>query len=259
MIKEDQLLDYLDGTLSKQATAEVEQHLNNNPDLKEKLEQMRLLHDWMQADTTLPTSDALDQKFQHFLAQEKTTASRTKIRSLHTTFRKEWAIAAGFLLLASLAIGVLLLNNQQYKSDLSMVQHQLEENQKIIMNLLSEESASGRIRAVNLTIAQPQNASTATFQVLADVINKDENLNVRLAAIEALQQFSEIEEVRTLLVDALKNQEEPITQIALIQALVQLEEERIVPHLQELINHPILEQPVKDEAYNGLLQMGAQI
>jgi len=256
VILAEKLIDYLDGILSEEEQLEVEKELNDNPELRDKLEQMRQLNALMIEDATLQDENDLDWNIQHLLVQE---THQPKVVSLFSRFRKEWAVAASFLAIVGLLTGILISNNNQHKQAMALMQEQMKENQQLMFSLLEGESASGRIKAVNLTTAHPQQADIETFMTLSRVLNNDENLNVRLATIDALKQFSDQEEVRTILIEALESQTEPITKIALIHALVELKEKRVVPQLQNLINHPMLEKPVKDEAYNGLLQMGEPI
>ncbi|MEN0045883.1 MAG: HEAT repeat domain-containing protein [Bacteroidota bacterium] len=259
-MKEEKLIDYLDGKLSIEEQQEVEQCLQEDIALQAQLAEMQQLQNLMENALNLSTSQQLDDRFYQMLnAEANKNAQTAKVIPMRRRFMREWQIAAGFLLLFSLLTGVLLLNKQQHQREMAMMEKALEQNQQMIFNLLEGESPSARIKAVNFSTQSPQTANTATFEVLAKVLNSDDNLNVRLAALDALTQFADSTEVRKILVEALEKQREPITQIALIQALVQLEEKGVVPHLQELINHPMLEKPVKDEAYNGLIQLGELI
>ncbi|MEM8528101.1 MAG: HEAT repeat domain-containing protein [Bacteroidota bacterium] len=259
-MKEEKLLDYLDGTLSAKERTQLEQQLQNDATLRARLVEMQELQNWMESTPNLPTRKRLDDQFYQMLeAEASTNIQEARVIPLRRRFAKQWQIAAGFLLLFSLLTGVLVMNNQQHKQEMAMMQQTLEQNQQMMFHLLEGESPSARIKAVNFSTQTPQTANTATFEVLAKVLNTDDNLNVRLAALDALTQFADSKEVRKILIEALAQQNEPITQIALIQALVQLEEKEVVPKLQELINHPNLEKPVKDEAYNGLIQLGEAI
>ncbi|MEM6697183.1 MAG: HEAT repeat domain-containing protein [Bacteroidota bacterium] len=259
-MKEEKLIDYLDGKLSIEEQQEVEQCLQEDIALQAQLAEMQQLQNLMENALNLSTSQQLDDRFYQMLnAEANKNAQTAKVIPMRRRFTREWQIAAGFLLLFSFLTGVLLLNKQQHQREMAMMEKALEQNQQMIFNLLEGESPSARIKAVNFSTQSPQTANTATFEVLAKVLNSDDNLNVRLAALDALTQFADSTEVRKILVEALEKQREPITQIALIQALVQLEEKGVVPKLQELINHPMLEKPVKDEAYNGLIQLGEPI
>jgi len=257
---EEKLLDYLEGTLSMEEQEKLEQQLQTDESLRVQLAEMQELQSCIESAPNLSTSKRLDNNFYQMLEHAASENSQTaKVIPMRQRFAREWQIAAGFLLLFSLLTGVLLMNNQQHQREMAMMEKALEQNQQMMFNLLEGESPSARIKAVNFSTATPQAANSATFEVLAKVLTTDDNLNVRLAALDALAQFSDLQEVRNILIEALEKQNEPITQIALIQALVQLEEKGVVPHLQELINHPMLKKPVKDEAYNGLIQLGEPI
>ncbi|MEL6717178.1 MAG: HEAT repeat domain-containing protein [Bacteroidota bacterium] len=257
---EEKLLDYLEGTLSTREKVEVEQQLSMDASLRAQLAEIQQLQNLIGNEANLSTSKRLDDNFYQMLAtEENAIGTNTKVVPMRRRFTREWQIAAGFLLIFSLLTGVLMMNNQQHQREMAMMEKALEQNQQMMFNLLEGESPSARIKAVNFSTQTPQTANTATYEVLAKVLNTDDNLNVRLAALDALTQFADSEEVRKILIEALAKQKEPITQIALIQALVQLEEKGVVPKLQELIDHPMSEKLVKDEAYNGLIQLGEPI
>jgi HEAT repeat protein len=86
-------------------------------------------------------------------------------------------------------------------------------------------------------------------------MDTDENANVRLAAIDALRKFADEEKVRTALIESLATQEKPVVQIALINLMVQLKEERAKKAFQQIIDDEASISVVKDEASYGIYRL----
>jgi hypothetical protein len=108
--------------------------------------------------------------------------------------------------------------------DMVALQQEVKEMKQLVMlSLLENQSASERIRAVSYAEALP-GLDPAVREALIRTLDGDQNLNVRLAAAEALGRFPDSEEVRQALVGALERQPDPMLQITLIHLLVNMEE-----------------------------------
>ena len=66
-------------------------------------------------------------------------------------------------------------------------------------------------------------------------LNNDENVNVRLAALEALKPYGNNSEVRQELIRAIGNQESPLVQIALADLMASLQEKSSVREFDKLL------------------------
>ena len=97
----------------------------------------------------------------------------------------------------------------------------------------SKTSASERIQAVNQSYELTQ-ADQEITQLLLNTLNFDVNVNVRLAACQALVRFEDEPTVRDGLIQSLKIQTDPNVQITLIEVLVTIKEKRAVEEMQRL-------------------------
>jgi len=88
--------------------------------------------------------------------------------------------------------------------------------QLVALSLLQQQSASERLRGVNYSVRM-QPADEKVLTALLETLKYDSNVNVRLAAVDALRQFSTRVPVRRGLRDALSHQDSPLVQIALIE------------------------------------------
>ena len=72
-------------------------------------------------------------------------------------------------------------------------------------------------------------------KALFSTLNSDTNVNVRLSAIEALANYTEISEVREGLIASIIHQKSPMVQIALADLMVKLQEKKAVKSFKKLI------------------------
>ncbi|GAB4022929.1 HEAT repeat domain-containing protein [Spirosoma koreense] len=111
-------------------------------------------------------------------------------------------------------------------------------------------SASERIQAVNQSSELPQ-ADQDITQLLLNTLNFDANVNVRLAACQALARFENESAVRDGLIQSLKVQTDPNVQITLIEVLVAIKEKRAVNEMKRLAQNRQLLDVVRQKAEEG--------
>lgn len=119
---------------------------------------------------------------------------------------------------------------------------------------LAKTSASERIQAVNQSYDLTQ-ADQEITQLLINTLNFDANVNVRLAACQALIRFENESDVREALIQSLKIQTDPNIQITLIDALVAIKEKRAVDEIQRLVQDQKVLDVVRQKAEEGLNQL----
>jgi HEAT repeat protein len=86
------------------------------------------------------------------------------------------------------------------------------------------------------------------LSVLLRVVELDPNVNVRLAAVDALQGFIRNPRVRTGLIDALARAQSPLIQIDLINAMVRGNEKDSVAVIKALLQKPDVDPTVRERA-----------
>lgn len=115
-------------------------------------------------------------------------------------------------------------------------------------------SASERIQAVNQSYDLAE-ADQAITQLLINTLNFDVNINVRLAACQALIRFENEPGVREALIQSLTIQTDPNIQITLIDALVAIKEKRAVDEIQRLVQNQQVLDIVRQKAEEGIHQL----
>jgi N-acetyl-gamma-glutamylphosphate reductase len=118
-------------------------------------------------------------------------------------------------------------------------------------SVLNMQTSSIRLKAISF-VEEGMSLNTELIQVLGNILNNDENVNVRLAAANALFKNNHNNEVNALLIESLKTQSEPLVQIALIEFLVKNHEKQAVQNLRILIEQDGTNSIVKQHANNGL-------
>jgi hypothetical protein len=123
--------------------------------------------------------------------------------------------------------------------------------QMVTLSLLQQQNASERLRGVNYAYRVEQ-SDTEVLSALLYTVNHDPNVNVRLAAVDALRTFAESPVARRGLVQAIARQDSPMVQVALIDALVELRDPQARPALQALAGDVKANPQVRERAQWGL-------
>jgi len=119
--------------------------------------------------------------------------------------------------------------------------------QLVTLSLLQQQSAGDRLQGVNWSyrVEQPD---TEVLAALLTTANHDPNVNVRLAAVDALRNFSDSPVARRGLVQALGKQTSPLVQIAVLDQLVEARERSAVAPIKVLLASADLNPDVKQRA-----------
>jgi hypothetical protein len=112
-------------------------------------------------------------------------------------------------------------------------------------------SASEQIKLIS-QVSQQSNTNVKVLQALIYTLNNDDNVNVRMAAAEALFHFKNEQPARESLIQALKRESDPNMQITLIDMLVKMREKKAVNVMQVLLMKNHLDKIVRNELEQGI-------
>lgn len=241
----DLLPEYLEGELNGSQTRTVEEHLQHCKECKEELRDFKILSEAFNREKEIEPSARLRTEFLKNLEAEKGKISGVKTLPVKKNrFRDLMKIAAVIsLLLCSYILGKYQTDNS--KNSLSDTS-EFETDQEEMLSLLENTSASKRIKGVNY-FEDIRNPDPEIIEALTERMLNDENENVRLAAVEALSQFTTSEEVKDSFIKALKSEKAPVIQIAIIQTLVKIQEKKAVAPMKELLEENSTEPFVKEQ------------
>lgn len=263
-MKEDKMkaliMDYLEGNLSPDQIKLVADQIAHNAKWNMEYEQLVKLHKAIDSSFEFQPDPSLRTGFEDMLQAEVARMDDPALShkignviSLNST--KLWfGIAAGLTLLLIGTILGTLLNQDGNADELLGLRAEIEATSKLLLTSLNNESASSRIKAVNYS-SQVSSFDSEIIEALEETMNNDKNANVRLAALQALAQFSNEPVVREILIASLSVQDQPVVQIALINLLVRIKESQAIEPLKEIIHDQKIIKTVRDEAQYGLLKL----
>jgi hypothetical protein len=183
-------------------------------------------------------SARLDDRFYEMLAREKKPSRVTHWKAFFSWPQLAPRLAlASVTLIIGIAAGYLLRSpvSSTGNGKIDALSQQVSDLQEMMMlSLLEKGSATERLKAVNLT-QQMSDASRKVTNALLQTLNHDENVNVRLAALEALKPFAAVSGVREALVGSIANQESPLVQVAMAELMVALQEKSAVREFEKIV------------------------
>ena len=254
---EDLMIDYIEGRLSGELEKYVANHIEKNPIWKKEYEGLKVVMGLMDESPELEPDESLKFDFLNDLEKEveglanQIESGEAKVIGLN--LNTPWRIAASILLVAlGVVIGMIIMKQNDRSEE---IMAELEMTKQLVINSLeNQSSASQRLNGVNASYSI-NHADKDILYALIKAMNTDENTNVRLAAVEALEKFSGEEKVRSALIDALELQDDPIVQIRLINVMVRLKETRALQPMQNIIDREETLEAVKDEAHMGIFKL----
>jgi len=259
--------DFLTGDLEAKAKSEFDAHLAACVTCGEELH--RLSETWTKLGV-LPAerpSGALRDRFytmleayKEALAEEKGKGQEARKARFSFSFERFWPrrpafqfAAAAVLMMAGIAGGYLISGSG---GRLARLHQEVEDMRRTAaVSLLQQPSPVERLRGVSFS-SQLKEPGKNTLETLLQTLDGDPNINVRLAAVDALYLFSSYPEVKEGILRSLSRQESPLIQSALIDLLVDIRERRAVDALKALIGNEKLRPEVKKKAEFGIQQLG---
>jgi hypothetical protein len=159
------------------------------------------------------------------------------------------------LLIACIFLIIGSISNQHNKKELNQMSLQIENMRELMLfSLVDNPSASKRLQAVSYS-GELENLNDKVIGVLFTALNEDPNINVRIATLESLLKYSDNPKVRAGLVNSITQQESPLVQSAMVDAMVKLQEKSSVKQFRQLLNRKDLNNSVKTKIETSILQL----
>jgi len=249
----EKLLDYIDNKLSPEEMSVIAKAIEQSPALAKEFEEMKMITRIIADDEQDLPSDRLRSNFDQMLLHAQTAEKSPQTNTIHKSLPQKqtfvfrslyrYAAVAVILILVGAMVGMLYTQEQQ-----------IDNMSEDLMALLDEKSTSQRIKAVNMSqeINEP---SDKILDALIATMNSDKSSNVRLAAVTALEQFTEEKMVVDAFINSLGLQEDPTVTIALINILANIKDQNAIKPLEELLDDEKHMQFVKEEAQVGIFKL----
>lgn len=266
------LIDYLDQGLEADAMDTIRQHLDTCPECRREAEELVELFTAMKSGTPEMPPPELRERFDILLQSELNflvttniidefpAADQAKGDAVKTVrfSSPAWRVAASvILLLSGIGIGVALRSRPAPvpNDQIAALRQEVKEmKEEVLFNLINDESASQRIKAVGYVegMASPDQP---VIDALVNTLNHDKSVNVRLAALYSLSRFADHRAVRDSLVASLGVQTEPIIQVVLINLLAEKRETRAIAPIKNILTNKKTLKEVRDAAQRGLKEL----
>src|SRR4030043_378540 len=239
-------IEYIDGGLNDKDVPLVEEHLASCENCRTEWAGMKSI--WSKLD---------DMEMEEPSDNLKGPWYETISKSLESWWPKrplvQFAMTVAVLIIG-LATGLAINQRAESKKDISQLKTDMNQIRQVVMSsLLNRSSAADRINGLTMS-GRLKGADDEFFSVLLLILNSDSNVNVRLAAVNALANFADNEYVRHELVKSLSFQSSPLVQISLIDLLASIKETESSSSLIRIINDPDINTHVKERARKALKQ-----
>ena len=267
------LIDYLDHKLDAAAAEETRQHLASCASCSREAEELRELLTAMSGSPLEMPPAALRENFNMMLQSELnmqatttiieefpvTTVEAPKATRIVRFSSPWWRIAAAVILVAGgIGIGMSIRTKPSESTttdEIAAMRKELREmKEEVMFNLINDESASQRIKAVSY-VEQMSSPDQQVINALLNTLDHDKSVNVRLASLYSLSRFADRQAVRDSLVTALKLQTDPIVQVVLINLLGEKRETKAIAPIREIMTNKKTLPEVKDAAQRSLRTM----
>jgi Putative zinc-finger/HEAT repeats len=258
------MIDYLDRALGAEGAAAMRAHLLGCEQCRKEVEEMRELLLAMADQELRQPGPGLKENFQVMLQSELNMETaddllgRTrdgKGEQVGVRKRIGWMVAAACVLLAGgFWFGTMVGGRKGVGTteQLAGMQKEIKGMKEVLMfSLIDDESASQRIKAVSYA-EEMSNPDQRVIQALVGALNRDKNVNVRLAALYSLATFADNRSVRDSLVLSLPKQTEPLIQVMLINLLAERKDNRAIAPIRDIISNKNTLPVVKDAAQKSL-------
>jgi len=188
-------------------------------------------------------------------ARRAASGSRVRIFELFRPGRPAFQIlAAAAMVLCGLIAGYRLNGGAGNGGELARLREEVHGLSNLLtVSLLNQESASERLKGVSLG-ARSDAADPAIAAALAYTLNHDRNVNVRLAALDALSRNLGDPVIRRDVIRALPAQKSPLVQVALVDLIVGINDAEARDVLRSAAQMPGLLPDVRRRIEQGIRQ-----
>ena len=249
--------EYLSGRLTFAQRASFEAQLNQSPELRIEVEELRATWQGLGLLGEEQPSAALRARFYQRLNDLNNGRSRP-IMGGYAWWKPGLAglVWQSTIVLALFCLGMYVgrvsMSGHNSPEEAARLQSQVQSlQQTVALSLLDRQSATSRLEGISWSsrVARPDGD---LLSALVSTLNHDPNTNVRLASLDALEKFSGEPTVRKALVNSLPVQDSPLVQIALIDALVQLRDHGAAGEFRKLTDDTEVNASVRQRAQWGL-------
>jgi hypothetical protein len=255
----NRMTDYWSLTLGEAAERDFSAHLASCETCRSEVSRVGAL--WHSLDL-LPLEEPggqMRERFYEMLGAYRQGLASVETRKARWWTSPVWQVAAAAAVLAlGTGIGYGLREDKTRPEMVQLREEVASMRQLVALSLMQQQSASERLRGVSWSY-QVEPSDKEVLNALVTAVNHDPNVNVRLAAVDALRPFTGSPAThvaaRDAVIQALPRQTTPIVQVALIDFLAELKERNAAPELRRLVSDPDIDSGVRKRAEWALERM----
>jgi hypothetical protein len=259
-------IEYIDGSLNEQNRVIVDEHLSSCEICSKEVEDIESLCLKLNDIELEEPSKKIRKNFDNMIDSYSLGMANNIRVPWHAKLSKCledcWPKRPLMQLAATIAVLVVglvtgLNINIENESDKEIVQLKTDVDrirQTVMSSLLNQSSVTERINGLTMT-SRLENVDDQFHSTLLLLLNSDSNVNVRLAAVNALSKYADNKYIRDELANSLGLQSSPLVQIALIDLLSTIQEYDSYPALMRMINDPDTNNHVKKRAKSALTKL----
>lgn len=248
---EDKIIDYFNKELSVEEQTQLESQLKKNGELQRLFDDYAVLMEEVDImPLEAPTLDGKQKIEQLIQSSARSSQPQAKVIQINNASWYKYIAAAAILL-----VGIMIGTNYTQRNQIGVMDQQLANLHSKMVEQLQSPSVSERIEGMQVQFASVQNSENPIIGTLIETLQKDESPNVRLAALDALDNYMDDEEVRTTLIQQLSEEQDEFVLIAMIEALSAHNAIDAIDPLRKLSTSEEVPKYVKDEAHWGLIKL----
>jgi hypothetical protein len=262
----EHVLAYVNGNLDEASSRKVKDHIESCGECRREYETLKKLWEELGRSAEERPGALLETRFQEMLKsydRELRASRNSPVRlagqSLLDYFRSARpAFYLGFaacMMVIGLICGYSLSGSGRNLQEMTQLREEVRGLSNLLtVSLLHQESASERLKGVSWSYRlggdDPEISAALVY-----TMKHDRNVNVRLAALDALARDISDSAVRREIIQAFPGQPSPLMQIALVDLLVQINDREAREVLQQAMNKPGLNSEVRDRIKQGIQQI----
>ncbi|MCB0629410.1 MAG: HEAT repeat domain-containing protein, partial [Lewinella sp.] len=205
---------------------------------------------WQQLDEfELPEpSPSMHTNFYKMLSEMSTEEAAKQVRTPYKWWSwnsalLKWALIAGVFIMGVFTGGFFRSTSAE-DSLVSRIEGEQEQKKRDYYAQLTSHSVTDRLQATQIA-KQMEQLDDKIIDALFQTLIRDENVNVRLSAIETMLHFTDNPKVRESLIRAIPYQQAPLVQLTLAEVMTALKDKRAIEEIRRLLRDEQVELEVK--------------
>lgn len=200
---------------------------------------------WMELDE-LPVPEISDKAVTNFsstMEQIRADENNQHLNNISGYFSLNQVMKWAAIFILGLGLGLIINHNKTQTVAVTNSVGAVESNQT---GLEATNTTVVRLAAIH-SLKENTDPSLEIYEMLYTTLTNDTNDNVRLSALEALQNFSDKTRVREMLIKAIMFQDSPMVQLSLLEALLSEQNDTALQAVKEMLKEGLIDMEVKIE------------